>query len=425
MRIELPAQFIERMKERLGKNFPAFFKTYEAPPVKGLRVNTLKISAEEFLKISPFPLTPVPWEPSAFYYEGERAGAHPYHSAGLFYCQEPSATLPAALLKAERGERVLDLCAAPGGKATQLAAAMEGEGLLVANEYDYARARILSENIERLGIQNAAVTSADPARLASRFPAFFDKILVDAPCSGEGMFKKEEGALLHWSEANVRGCAARQKNILESAVSMLCGGGRLVYSTCTFSFEENEEQAEALLSRHKELELVEMRRLYPHEVRGEGQFAAVFEKRGEERLSPKPFIAARNGAAEKAFSAFFRELYGLSPEGTVHTLGDGRMLLLPEELPELGVTALRLGLEVGSWDGKIFRPAHALAIAGRGALKTVELSNEECGGYLRGELLFRSVENGWYVVRTNGFPLGWAKAVNGTLKNHYPKYLRK
>ena len=423
--IELPTDFINRMKERLGSDFPAFFKTYETPPAKGLRVNTLKISVQEFLKISPFPLTPVPWEPTAFYYEGERAGAHPYHAAGLFYCQEPSATLPAGLLQVKAGERVLDLCAAPGGKATQIAAAMQGEGLLVANEYDYSRARILSENIERLGIKNAVVTSRDPARLASCLPAFFDKILVDAPCSGEGMFKKEEAALLHWSEANVRGCAARQKNILDSAVAMLCGGGRLVYSTCTFSAEENEEQAQALLDRYRELTLVETRRLYPHEVRGEGQFAAVFIKSGEGRYGSKPFAATKNGAVEKAVCEFYQNIYGKKPQGTLHTLADGRVMLLPEGLPALAVTTLRLGLEVGSWDGKIFKPAHALAIAETGALKKVELNKEECGEYFRGELLFQNVENGWYVVCANGFPLGWAKAVNGALKNHYPKYLRR
>lgn len=417
------------MKKRLGKDFPAFFKSYEELPAKGLRVNTLKISVDEFLKISPFPLEPVPWEPTAFYYEGERAGAHPYHAAGLFYCQEPSATLPASLLQAKAGERVLDLCAAPGGKATQIASAMQGEGLLVANEFDYSRARILSENIERLGVKNAVVTSCDPERLACRLPAFFDKILADAPCSGEGMFKKEEGALLHWSEANVRGCALRQRNILDSAVKMLAGGGRLVYSTCTFSEEENEAQADALLARYPELTLLDIRRLYPHEVRGEGQFAAVFEKTEGERRSPKPFAVARNGAAEKAVYEFYREMYGREPQGKIETLWDGRIYLLPRELPALGVTTLRTGLEVGSFDGKIFKPAHALAIAERGVRKRVDFSFSahavEIEKYLRGEALCTEAENGWYAVCADGFPLGWAKAVNGVLKNHYPKYLRR
>lgn len=435
--IQLPQEFIDRMKKRLGKDFPAFFKSYEEPPAKGLRVNTLKISVEEFLKISPFPLTPVPWEPTAFIYEGERAGAHPYHAAGLYYCQEPSATLPASLLQAKAGERVLDLCAAPGGKATQIACAMQGEGLLVANELDYSRARILSENIERLGVKNAVVTSCDPERLAARLPSFFDKILVDAPCSGEGMFKKEEGALLQWSEANVRGCALRQKNILDSAVKMLAGGGRLVYSTCTFSAEENEDQADALLARYPDLRLLELRRLYPHEVRGEGQFAAVFERKEGDRRSPKPIAPTRNGAAEKAVYGFYREMYGREPQGKLETLWDGRIYLLPEGLPALGVSVLRTGLEVGSFDGKIFKPAHALALAERGALKTMELTChsegaerpknpiDEIAKYLRGEAFPTDVDNGWYAVCVDGFPLGWAKAVNGTLKNHYPKYLRR
>lgn len=423
--MELPTEFLIRMQKRLGKDFPAFFGTYREPPVKSLRVNTLKISPEEFLKISPFPLTPVPWEPSAFYYEGERAGAHPYHAAGLYYCQEASATLPAGLLQAKAGERVLDLCAAPGGKASQLAAAMQGEGLLVANEYDFSRARILAENFERLGVRNAVVTNADPALLASRLPVFFDKILVDAPCSGEGMFKKEEAALLHWSEANVRGCAVRQKGILESAVEMLAAGGRLVYSTCTFSEEENEQQAETLLERHKELTLVGMKKLYPHEVRGEGQFAAVFEKKDGKRSPSKPFAPRKNAAAERAFVSFYREVYGKDPKGVLHDVGDGRLVLLPEGMPALGVKAMRTGVEAGSWDGKIFKPAHALALSQTGAVKTVTLKKEECDGYLRGELLPCGGENGWRVVCVDGFPLGWGKAVGGSLKNHYPKYLRR
>ena len=281
--MNLPAEYLDRMQKRLGEGFPAFLRAMEQPPLRGVRANTLKLSPAAFADLFPHAGDPVPWEKAGFYTDAERLGAFPAHHAGLFYAQEPSAMCAAPLLDARPEERVLDLCAAPGGKTTQLAAAMGGGGVLIANEYVYDRARILSQNVERLGVKNCAVVSADPAALARRFPAYFDKILVDAPCSGEGMFRKDENAIAEWSEENVSRCAVRQAAILDEAAAMLRGGGRLVYSTCTFERAENEGQIEAFLARHAEFTLIGEEMLFPHEVRGEGHFAALLEKSGAER----------------------------------------------------------------------------------------------------------------------------------------------
>ena len=284
---DLPEKFIENMKKQLPEDeWEAFFAVYARPPYKGLRVNALKISAAEFEKISPFPLRPVPWAENGFYTDGEKTGAHAYHFAGLYYSQEPSAMCAAPLLDAKPNERVLDLCSAPGGKGTQLAAAMKGEGILVLNEPVFSRAQILSRNVERLGVKNAVVLSEYPETLAEYFPEYFDKILVDAPCSGEGMFRKNaEEALSEWSEENVAMCAARQKEILDYAFRMLKTGGKLVYSTCTFSEAEDEEQTKNFLASHAEMRLLAQKKLYPHKEEGEGHFAALFEKEVREEYT--------------------------------------------------------------------------------------------------------------------------------------------
>ena len=297
---DLPVQFTERMKERLGEDFSAFSASYARPPLRGLRVNPLKISAEDFLLRAPFPLGErVPWEKNAYYQDADRPGGDVYHFAGLYYLQEPSAMCAAPLLGVKAGERVLDLCAAPGGKTTQLAADMGGTGVLVANEIDYGRAKILAQNTERLGITNCMVTSLPPRLLAEKLPEYFDKILVDAPCSGEGMFKKEPNAIPEWSMENVARCAARQREILDEAAILLAGGGKLVYSTCTFAEEEDEWQVEAFLARHPEFELLEMKKLLPHEVKGEGHFAALLRKnegaKRDARLLPETKSRAVEG----------------------------------------------------------------------------------------------------------------------------------
>ena len=422
--MNLPEEFIIRMQKRLGAAYPAFLRCYDAPPVRGVRANLLKLSAEVFAALAPFAGERVPWAEGGFYTAAEKVGHFPAWHAGLFYAQEPSAMCAAPLLAVKPGERVLDLCAAPGGKTTQLAAAMRGEGVLVANEYVFDRARILSQNVERLGVRNAAVVSADPAALAARLPQYFDKILVDAPCSGEGMFRRDETAIAEWSVQNVERCIVRQREILDSAAQMLAGGGSLVYSTCTFERGENEDQVAQFLVRHPDFVLIEQHLLLPHAVRGEGHFAAVLQRTDGERCDAPPFPQARNAAAERAFAAFAEEFFVRIPAGRLTAAGD-RLYLLPAGLPALAGNVLRAGLELGTFDGKRFTPAHALAMAvsAEEVRSRFELSDAECVRWLRGETLSRE-GRGWGIVTWRGHSLGLCKASGGVLKNHYPKGLR-
>ena len=422
--MNLPQEFLTRMQKRLGTAYPAFLRCYDAPPVRGVRANLLKCSAQAFKDLSPFADESVPWAEGGFYTASEKLGHAPAHHAGLFYVQEPSAMCAAPLLDAKPGERVLDLCAAPGGKTTQLAAAMRGEGVLIANEYVYDRARTLSQNVERLGVQNCAVISADTAALAKKLPAYFDKILVDAPCSGEGMFRKDAGAIAEWNEENVERCISRQREILDNAAEMLAGGGSLVYSTCTFEAGENEEQIAQFLARHSDFVLKEQHLLLPHEVRGEGHFAALLQKTQGDRLDVPVFPHACNRAAERAWTEFAQEFFLKVPEGTLTAAGE-RLYLLPQGLPALAGNVLRAGLELGSFDGKRFTPAHALAMAAKreDVRLTFALSDEECVRWLRGETL-PCEGKGWGIVTWRSYPMGLCKAAGGTLKNHYPKGLR-
>ena len=422
--MNLPEEFIIRMQKRLGAAYPAFLRCYDASPVRGVRANLLKLSAEAFAALAPFAGERVPWAEGGFYTAAEKVGHFPAWHAGLFYAQEPSAMCAAPLLAVKPGERVLDLCAAPGGKTTQLAAAMRGEGVLVANEYVFDRARILSQNVERLGVRNAAVVSADPAALAARLPQYFDKILVDAPCSGEGMFRRDETAIAEWSVQNVERCIVRQREILDSAAQMLAGGGTLVYSTCTFERGENEDQVAQFLVRHPDFVLREQHLLLPHAVRGEGHFAAVLQRTDGKRCDAPPFPQTRNAAAERAFAAFAEEFFVRIPAGGLTAAGD-RLYLLPAGLPALAGNVLRAGLELGTFDGKRFTPAHALAMAVSAEEVRIrfELSDAECVRWLRGETLSRE-GRGWGIVTWRGHSLGLCKAAGGVLKNHYPKGLR-
>ncbi len=393
--LTLPALFVRRMRTMLGEEFEAFCASYEAPAHPSLRVNTLKITPDGLREAVPFMGDMLPWQEKGFYYpaEGEiRPGKHPLHEAGAYYIQEASAMLPASLCPPRPGERVLDLCAAPGGKATQLAAALEGEGLLVANEIHPTRAGILSQNLERMGVRNALVTNASPAELAVKFPAFFDKIVVDAPCSGEGMFRKEADAVTMWSPENVALCAKRQAEILDEAAKMLRAGGYLTYSTCTFAPEENEGTVLAFLSRHPEFEVVPSAetavmaareqgllsagdpawvegseqypealresvrgsyRVFPHKCNGEGHFAVLLRKNGVDGELTAPRASAgkkgkkadRSGgakgkpsteaAAVRLFEDFTREVLGGVPAWVADTapclFGD-KLYLVPKAL---------------------------------------------------------------------------------------------
>lgn len=428
----LPEAFLQRMEAQLGSEYPAFLESLERPRAVALRFNPMKGERP----VLPFVGAPVPWEPEGFYYDPEtRPGLHVYHEAGVYYLQEASAMAPVALLDPKPGERVCDLCAAPGGKTTQIAGRMLGQGFLVCNEINPKRAKILSRNIERMGVANALVTNEHPETLASRFPGFFDRVLVDAPCSGEGMFRKEEAAVTDWSQETVQMCARRQREILDSAARLVRPGGRLVYSTCTFAPEEDEETVAAFLEAHPEFtpEPVEAPwfvpgenasyRMWPHKLLGEGHFAAVLRKtQGESGEVP----ACPGGKCPKAWESFAKELDITLPEGKAVSFGQS-LYWAPMELPELNrLKVLRPGLELGTERKGRFEPAHALALW----LKTCAVAESfppespEMKAYLHGDVV-PSGKKGWCLVQAGGYAIGWGKGDGLVLKNHYPKGLRR
>lgn len=429
----------------LGEEYPAFLKSCECGRYQAVRMNPLKTKREEMRSLIPYAGSAVAWEPDGFYYRGEdaRPGKHPYHEAGVYYIQEPSAMLPARLLDAQPGERILDLCAAPGGKSTQLGAAMCGEGILICNEIHPARAKILSENVERMGVANAIVTNETPQRLRDYFTGYFDKILVDAPCSGEGMFRKNSNAAEEWSVENVKMCAGRQDEILDCAADMLRMGGRLVYSTCTFAVEENEGSIERFLARHPDFspEGIPKRqgtantgtiRLYPHRVKGEGQFAAVLKKAGNAGGNAHSLYGEEAGIAPvecALYRQFAKEFLRRDLSGVFVNYG-GQLYLLPKGAPALcGLKVVRAGLHLGTMKKNRFEPAHALSHA----LKPEDVrlccdlpgDGEMIRSYLSGGTFAADGENGWYLITVDGFGIGWGKLAGAIMKNHYPKGLRK
>ena len=428
----LPEAFLQRMEAQLGSEYPAFLESLERPRAVALRFNPLKGERP----VLSFVGAPVPWEPEGFYYDPEtRPGLHVYHEAGVYYLQEASAMAPVALLDPKPGERVCDLCAAPGGKTTQIAGRMLGQGFLVCNEINPKRAKILSRNIERMGVANALVTNEHPETLASRFPGFFDRVLVDAPCSGEGMFRKEEAAVTDWSQETVQMCARRQREILDSAARLVRPGGRLVYSTCTFAPEEDEETVAAFLESHPEFnpEPVEAPwfvpgenasyRMWPHKLLGEGHFAAVLRKtQGESGEVP----ACPGEKCPKAWESFAKELDITLPEGKAVSFGQS-LYWAPMELPELNrLKVLRPGLELGTERKGRFEPAHALALWLKTCAVTESFPPEspEMKAYLHGDVV-PSGKKGWCLVQAGGYAIGWGKGDGSVLKNHYPKGLRR
>ena len=443
----LPPAFVSRMRAQLGEEADAYFAAMEMPCLRGLRLNPQKPVSDAALEAVGGVEEPVPWYPALGRYlrNDSPAGTDPLHEAGAYYLQEPSAMAPVSVLSPRPGECVLDLCAAPGGKSTQIAAALAGEGLLVSNEPVPSRAKILSRNIERMGVPNALVVSAQPEALAARWGVLFDAVLVDAPCSGEGMFRRHPETRAEWNPASPMGCAERQRRILGCAAAMLRPGGRLVYSTCTLSPEENEETVRWFLREHPDfsaqpfslsgdygtLDAPEgMLRLYPHRVRGEGHFVACLRRAGDapaadlmrpaaERLSP-PAPAVR-----AAYSAFAAPLRGL-PAANAQL---GEALLSAPDLPPLdGVRVLRAGVQLGTLKGKVFAPDHALAMCLSPACGLPVLALDRAGAlrYQSGEAL-PAPENmsGWALAVYEGLVLGFGKASGGQFKNHYPKGLRR
>ena len=427
----LPEKFIERMGTQLGgEDLAAFLRAYGEPPKRGLRVNTKRISPEGFKAISPWALTPSGILEEGFVVQGgaQGIGAHPYHAAGLFYMQEPSAmsAVAVAAKHLESDMRVLDMCAAPGGKSGGIAAHMRG-GLLVANEIVPSRAKTLQFTLERLGTANAVVTSARPDAIASALPEYFDMILVDAPCSGEGMFRKDAAAMREWSPEHVAACAVRQRMILESAYAALAADGILIYSTCTFSIEENEGAVEAIAAAHPDMRICSMERLYPHTSAGEGHFVAALKKSGGMRRDCPDMRLAP--CREAAYGGFIESCVSALPDGKPYLIADGRVLLLPQALPEplKSVRMLTAGLYMGDMQKARFEPSHALVMAAGAKLaRRVQLyiGDERLARFLSGETIAFGIENGWCEVCVDDHPIGLGKAVGGVIKNHIPKGLR-
>ena len=452
--MNVPKDFQFKMQKLLQEEYKDFIKSYEFPKAQGLRVNTLKVSIEEFTKICPFSLSKIPWVQEGFYYSGkERPGKHPYHEAGLYYIQEPSAMAAAEMLDPKPGERILDLCAAPGGKTTHIAERMKQQGFLLTNEIYPARAKVLSQNVERLGIKNAVVTNESPARLAERFPSYFDRVMVDAPCSGEGMFRKDPEACGEWSLDSVAQCAVRQLDILTSAGEMLKPGGRLVYSTCTFSPEENEGVVSQFLQKHPNFEIEDVLayegfgrgrkewvsapapgiektfRLWPHQLQGEGHYIAVLRKIDGEVPGIRKFV--KTSVDQKLLKNYFQfteENLIETPTGEFQLFGE-QLYLVPKDMLSLeNLKVFRPGWHLGSIKKNRFEPSHALALSlSRSLVKqnwSLHMDSREIFAYLKGESLQADGPKGWYLVDVDGYSIGWGKLSDQLLKNHYPKGLR-
>ena len=428
----LPVAFLERMKNQLGGEYEDFLQSLERPRAVALRFNPLKGEKPEL----PFVGENVPWEPEGFYYDPDsRPGLHVFHEAGVYYLQEASAMAPVALLDPKPGERVCDLCAAPGGKTTQIAGRMRGEGFLLCNEINPKRAKILSRNMERMAVANALVTNEHPATLAERFPNGFDKVLIDAPCSGEGMFRKEEAAVTDWSPETVEMCARRQAEILHSGARLVRPGGRLVYSTCTFAPEEDELAVAAFLESHPDFEpeVIDApwfvpvenggHRMWPHKLLGEGHFAAVLRKKGDDECD---FTPIQGKKLPKEWAAFAKEMEIRLPEGEAVLFGE-TLYWAPAGMPEIrALKVLRPGLELGCVKKDRFEPAHALALWLKDCknVQNYPVESEEIPNYLHGNVVPSRVR-GWTLVKADGYSIGWGKGDGNVLKNHYPKGLRR
>lgn len=451
--MNLPVIFENNMRALLKDDFDAYKACLNQPMYHGIRINTNKISVDDFMKINPFKLRPIPWCKNGFYYdEGiDKPSKHPYYYAGLYYIQEPSAMTPANVLPVNKGERVLDICAAPGGKSTELAAKLAGTGILISNDISASRAKALLKNLEVFGVSNSLILSEPPYKLAERFPEYFDKILIDAPCSGEGMFRKSASMITAWENNGNQLFSDLQRGILDQVVKMLKPGGMLLYSTCTFAPLENEQSIEYLLSLDDKLEIVDFERyeqfdcghpewshtknpelsrcarLWPHKIEGEGHFVCLVKKQGESSYTSNygeyPIRKTKLPDSVAEFLShisypFLKDRFEISSD---------KLYYIPESFPSVkGLRILRCGLYVGEIKKNRFEPSQALAMA----LKADEFDNclnftaddNRVIRYLKGETIEYedlSVKDGYALICVDGYPLGFGKANKGILKNKY------
>lgn len=447
---QLPEQFTDRMKLLLGDEFNEYEQALNMPPVKAFRVNTQKISVADFEKINIFGSEKIPYVNNGYYLEYEKVGNHPFHHAGLIYVQEPAAMAPAECIDMAPDSYILDMCASPGGKSTQLKNKLDERGVLVSNEIVPSRCKILTGNIERLGLKNCVTTCMDTSYLAETFERVFDIVMVDAPCSGEGMFRKEQIAVDEWSQENVEKCARRQAEILENAVRCLKPGGYIIYATCTFSLEENEMTVDSFLKKHTDFEIVPVtdrvknatsdginfdgceckninfaRRFYPHKNRGEGQFMAVLHNKQEkEPLKRSP--QKQSVKINPVLLDFLDDTLVTYNKDEVKVYGD-TAVFFGGDIEISRKTAFMCGVTIGEIKKNYVLPHHQFFMAMGGDFKRkIELSpdSDEIKKYLHGEEFKTDAPNGWTVVTVCGATLGGVKVVNGTAKNHYPKGIR-
>lgn len=446
---QLPIEFENRMKTLLGDEFEDFKNSLNEPPVRAFRVNTDKISLEDFRKINPFKSEKIPYVENGFYFDFDGIGNHPYHHAGMIYVQEPAAMVPVESIEINPEWKVLDLCAAPGGKSSQIKNKLGEKGVLVSNEIVPSRCKILTGNIERMGFKNVVTTCMHPQKLAKEFPNTFDMIMVDAPCSGEGMFRKEEIAIDEWSPENVKMCAERQAEILDCAVKMLRSGGYIVYSTCTFSLEENEMTVDSFLMRHTDFEICPTtervrentadgicfdgckseninyaRRCYPHKTKGEGQFVAVIKHKGD--TFDYSSVMQSTEKLDRVLTDFLNDTLTTYDENNVKIYNGNPVYFTPDFAVRKG-SAFSCGVTIGEIRKNYIQPHHQFFMAmGKDFKRKIELSanSAEIKKYLHGEEFETDCSNGWASVLVDGCTVGGVKVSNSKAKNHYPKGLR-
>ena len=447
---QLPIEFQERMKALLGDEYNDFLKSYDEKPIRAFRVNTDKISLEDFQKLNIFSNDKIPYVENGFYFDYDGIGNHPYHHAGMFYIQEPAAMVPVESIDIQPEWKVLDLCAAPGGKSSQIKNKLGENGVLVSNEIVPSRCKILTGNMERMGFKNVVTTCMHPQKLKKEFPKTFDMIMVDAPCSGEGMFRKEEIAIDEWTPENVTMCAERQAEILDCAVEMLKDGGYIVYSTCTFSLHENEMTVDAFLERHPEFELVPTtekvrentadgvnfdgckcknlhytRRCYSHRTKGEGQFVAVLHNTNVDYGN----VSRNETKKEKIDKTVMDFLDDTLAQYEVDNvmMYNGNPVYFTPDFPIRKGSAFACGVTIGEIRKNYVQPHHQFFMAmGKDFKRKINLSaeSEEIKKYLHGEEFNTDCPNGWAVIMVDGCTVGGVKVSNGKAKNHYPKGLR-
>lgn len=426
----LPKQFLDEMKEILGSEFDDFLKSYDEPKTTGLRLNTMKMDKDKLLDLDLFQLTSIPWAEEGFYYDEKinRPGKNPLHESGAYYLQEPSAMSVVPKLEVKEGDKVLDLCAAPGGKSTYILSKLNNTGILVSNEINPTRIKALGENLERFGAKNCIITNTDSTNLKKVFTGYFDKVVIDAPCSGQGMFRKDQVAIDDWSYSKVLECQSIQRDIIKDGFEMLNKDGVLVYSTCTFAKEENEYVINEFINENKGANLVFMERLWPHKVKGEGHFVAKIKKVSEETCFTKRIKVKPLGKELSDYKNFEKKFLNIEIKGEFYIKGKN-LYLLPENCPDTKkLKVLRNGLHLGLLKKNRFEPSHAfshyLTIDDVQNIEDLSINDDRTKEYLRGNTIKTDKSRGWVLVTIEGIPLGWGKETNGILKNHYPKGLR-